>query len=216
MKTKTEMKSKQYLAAANEKIGPVWQLRESMRMAASGAPTFSMYVVLGCPAYDEHVWLVYASQPRHLLRNLAEDVATRGLIALTDPEHGTYTSRVRMSGYGFETIGLREALVNADPAMRAVVDSEFNCAYWAFPWECPRDMVEGTIEADGQRGIHVRPEAFAEVEARMGGLKAVGFTERYVFFRVYKPEEVPAAVPPEAIPLNFKPIAEVLSAQAPA
>lgn len=208
-----EMKAKQYLAAANEKVGPVWKLMESMRMAASGAPTFCLHLVQETAFRGtNHSWLVYADQPRHLLRKLAADVAVRGLVALTDTEHGTYTSRVRWSGYEFETVGLREALIDTDPNLRVVIDSEFYCASWALPWECPRDMVEGTIEPDGRRVIHIRPEAFVEHEAKMGGLKAQNFSRTHLFFRAYKPEEVPASIPADAIPLNFKPIAEVLSA----
>lgn len=167
MESSMEMKTKQYLAAANAALPMGWELRESLRMAASGAPTFCLFLRQEAAFRGtSHSWLVYADQPRHVLRKLADDVAARGLVALTDPEHGTYTSRVRWSCYVFETVGLRESLVDADPALRAVVDSIFYAARWALP--------------DGQRAV-------------------------------YGKEDVPAEIPPGAVWLGYKPLAEVMA-----
>ena len=124
---KRRMTERKYLAAANWKLGFSWELVEYKRITSSGAPTFSLFLFFknnfGFPEIS-HAWPVHIDQPRHVLRKLAGDVSKRGLIALTDPVHETYTSRVRREGYGWETVGLREALVYTEPQLQSVIDSE--------------------------------------------------------------------------------------------
>ena len=146
-----------------------------------------------------NTWLVFSSQDGdehgpEKIRSIMDDFEKRGVFALLDTNpYEVYTSRVRWSGYGFETIGLREALIRENPELRKFVDSEFYMVSWALPRKRPDGKVLSTDEAE-----------------RLMGLRPCNFSQDYFFFSVFKREEIPKDIPSEAIILNFKPIEELL------
>ena len=107
------MTKKKYLAAANSQLPKGWELGETQRMSKRGV-TFTLVLHAELQLRVTEIaasWAVHIDQPRCVLRAVVEDVEGRGIAALLDPKHGTYTSRVSpgQSG-GEELVGLAELL----------------------------------------------------------------------------------------------------------
>jgi len=103
------IKEKKYLRMANEKIPAGWKILETHRIAGSGHPTFSLYLVKeGGDVL--HMWPIIKNMPRRILREFIKIVEIFGFKALFDPSHGSYTALIGVQGYEEETEGLEEAL----------------------------------------------------------------------------------------------------------
>ena len=121
-----QVRFRRLLASANAAIPAHWRIWETKRIIAADVPrpTFSLFAGLETRGGSLE-WVILIDEPRREVRRVLYDVSVKGLLALT--EHG-YTARVRWRGYRFESVGLREALIDADPGLREVIDTEFYSA----------------------------------------------------------------------------------------
>jgi hypothetical protein len=191
------LKDKNYLAKANEALPIGWNLMESYRMAGSGKPTFDLYLVYTREAL--HMWPVYCSMPRRLLKEFAKAVEQNGLQAVVDPNYPTYTSRVVLSGYAYETIGLREALFETNPSLSEMFDSQDMCVRYALPWQWKDKATWEEIKENSK----IRKQVIKPYEEEMG-VKIRFCDEKFLYFNYYKNDAIPKVLPEGAILLNFR------------